>query len=97
MKTQSSELMRVAVEKSRNEQRRIDWLKRSAKYRYEKVKERMDAYRDKQAVTHPQDGLNIAQASSENMLLKDKDYVKWVNERNEEDRAYFDSLDKDLF
>ena len=35
MKTQSSELMRIAIEKSRNEQRHIDWLKRSAMYRYE--------------------------------------------------------------
>ena len=85
MKTQSSELMRVAIEKSRNEQRRIDWLKRSAKYRYEKVKERMDAYRDKKAV------------GSDELQTLDRSYQKWLDSRNEEDRAYFDSLDKDLF
>ncbi len=35
MKTQSSEIQRVSEEKCRNEQRHIDYLARSAIYRYE--------------------------------------------------------------
>ena len=44
MKTQSSELQRVAEEKLRNEQRHLEWLRKSAIYRYVDTKNR---YKDK--------------------------------------------------
>ena len=40
MKTQSSELQRVAEEKERNEKRHIEWLRKSVDNRY-------NAYKDK--------------------------------------------------
>ena len=71
MKTQSSELVRQAEEKENNEKRHLAWLAKSSMYRYEN-KHLLD-------VTDEQDGLNIAQASEENMLLNDPAYQEFID------------------